>query len=216
LGPSISFAEYKAHIEFNLGLAYYLNFEKIRSRQFKTSDAVKNLTEAVKFLKNTESDPIRGKYYKMAQSLLESFSAYEKGFELLTRGLSLESIPYLNQYLDVNPLDSMVWTKKGLALHDLRRYEEAIQCYDKALEINPNYATAHYEKGLTFNNLRRYEEAIQCYDKALEIDPNFALALNNKRLAVELLGRQPGGGNEHYHNKRQELRKKSWLGKFFR
>jgi tetratricopeptide (TPR) repeat protein len=69
-------------------------------------------------------------------------------------------------------------------LNNLRKYNEAIECYDKALEIDPKYVYALNNKGLALDNLRKYNEAIECYDKALKIDPKYAWAWLNKGLAL--------------------------------
>lgn len=80
------------------------------------------------------------------------------------------------------------WGNKGLALFNLKRYEEAIRCYDRALEINPELPV-WANKGLALGGLKRYEEAIRCYDRGLELDSRDELAWNNKGLALHDLKR---------------------------
>ena len=77
----------------------------------------------------------------------------------------------------------------GYSLHNLRRYEEAIQAYDRAIAIDPNGFSVWNNKAIALDtlkryeeaihaydqalaNLRRYEEAVQAYDRAIAIDPN--------------------------------------------
>ena len=43
------------------------------------------------------------------------------------------------------------WIKKGLMLHYLDRYEEALQAYDKALELNPMISIPGSKTTLHFN-----------------------------------------------------------------
>jgi predicted O-linked N-acetylglucosamine transferase (SPINDLY family) len=63
-------------------------------------------------------------------------------------------------------------TNKGVSLHELKRYDEAIACYDKALSLQPDYHEALTNKGATLKELERYDEAIACYGKALNLSPN--------------------------------------------
>jgi tetratricopeptide (TPR) repeat protein len=91
--------------------------------------------------------------------------------------------------LTIQSNDTYALTNKGIALHNLEKYNEAVQSYDKALEIDPKYASAWNNKGLALNKLGKYNEAIDCYDKALEIDPKYASAWNNKGLALNKLGK---------------------------
>jgi len=81
------------------------------------------------------------------------------------------------------------WVKKGIALDELGRYEEAIECHDRALEIDSEDAAAWYNKGIALMKLGRYEEAIECFDEVLKIDPEYAYAWNNKGFSLMKLGR---------------------------
>lgn len=46
------------------------------------------------------------------------------------------------------------WYNKGVALHILKSYEEAIQAYDRALAIDPNYE-------LALRGMKAAEEALK-------------------------------------------------------
>ena len=73
-----------------------------------------------------------------------------------------------------------------VALHYLRRYEEAIKAYDNALTIDENYVSSWNDKGRALHNLKRYIEAIQAYDRALTLDPNSASARKGRSIALQL------------------------------
>jgi len=122
LGTSFTFTDYRASAEFNLGMAYYNRSNK----SFMLLDTIQNLTEATTFLKSSESNPVRGRYYKASKSLLDSFESYQTGLMLLSIGSSLESLQYIDKYLDTN-LDSYAFANKGQALYNLKRYEKAIE-----------------------------------------------------------------------------------------
>ena len=75
----------------------------------------------------------------------------------------------MTKLLQSNPNYASALNNKGLALYNLGKYEQAIECYDKALEVDRNYVLAWYNKGNALGNLGKPEEAIECYDKALQI-----------------------------------------------
>ena len=116
--------------------------------------------------------------------------AAEKWFN---RGLKakdlLKKIEYFTKALGFNPKHARAWRNKGYALKDLKRYEEAINCFDNALEIDSKVARAWRNKGYALENLGRYEEEIACFDKALKINSNNAHAWYNKGFAINNLER---------------------------
>jgi tetratricopeptide (TPR) repeat protein len=64
------------------------------------------------------------------------------------------------------------WLEKGRCLHNLERYDEALECYDRAIDLNANYHPAWALQGNVLNNLERYEEALVSFDKAIELEHN--------------------------------------------
>ena len=87
--------------------------------------------------------------------------------------------------IPTNNLSADFWFKKGNALYDQDKYEEAIICYDKAIEIEPEHYKAWHNKGLSLHNQDKYEEAIICYDKVLQIKPEYFKAWFNGGLSLE-------------------------------
>ena len=61
------------------------------------------------------------------------------------------------------------WLKEGIALNELKRYEEAIVAYDQAIRLDPNYARAYINKGLALDQLGRGQEAQQAREKAKQL-----------------------------------------------
>jgi tetratricopeptide (TPR) repeat protein len=51
-----------------------------------------------------------------------------------------ESLEYFDQALWIDQNFSEAWYAKGVALHTMMRYDEAIQCYTRALAIDPENA----------------------------------------------------------------------------
>jgi Flp pilus assembly protein TadD/predicted amidohydrolase len=81
------------------------------------------------------------------------------------------------------------WFRKGVALGELGKYEEAIKCYDKAIEIKPNDEEAWYNKGVALGKLGKHEEAIRCFDRAIEIKPSYEEAWYGKGVRLGELGK---------------------------
>jgi protein O-GlcNAc transferase len=77
----------------------------------------------------------------------------------------------------------------GASLHQLKRYEEAIECFDQTLKIDPNAVHAWYNKGEFFSNLGKYDKAIEWCDKVLEMDSKFSRVWYEKRNDLQYLER---------------------------
>jgi tetratricopeptide (TPR) repeat protein len=60
------------------------------------------------------------------------------------------------------------WTKRGIYLRQMGKYEEALKCFDKNLVFNSTSYDSLYEKGKTLYAMRKYDEAIECFFKAYE------------------------------------------------
>jgi len=97
---------------------------------------------------------------------------------------SKKALKNYEKAIEVNPKDSSTWYNKGLALYEIKNFEEAIKAYDKVTEINPQNSNAWYNKGLAFYEIKNFEEAIKAYDKVIEINPQNSDAWYNKGLAL--------------------------------
>lgn len=82
------------------------------------------------------------------------------------------------------------WLNKGVALHNLKRYEEALDAYNQAIRLDPNYALAYTGKGSALNNLKSYEEALEVCNQAIRLNPNYALTHYTKGTVLANLKRR--------------------------
>ena len=78
---------------------------------------------------------------------------------------------------------------RGNALHELKRFEEALASYDRALALRPDYVEALANRGVTLHELKRFEEALASYDRALAVRPDYAEAFVNRGVTLHELKR---------------------------
>src|SRR6185436_9751575 len=69
-------------------------------------------------------------------------------------------------------------TNRAIALHDLRRLDQAFMASEAALAAQPDFAEALYVRGNILRNLGRLPEAQSSYERALQKAPQHPLALN--------------------------------------
>lgn len=77
----------------------------------------------------------------------------------------------------------------GLALHNQRRFDEALSMLDKALRRQPDYREAHVYRGQTLRALGRSEEAITAFGAALAQDASDLAALRHRAECLLAVGR---------------------------
>jgi tetratricopeptide (TPR) repeat protein len=110
----------------------------------------------------------------------------------------VKKVKYYSRALKLDPSYEAGWKLEAVALLQLKKYAEAIDCLDKVLEIHPS-ATTWCRKGICCYHLNRYEEAVTCFDKALAagIDkdaPVLEEASNCKKSAEEKIRQQSAVG----------------------
>ena len=67
-----------------------------------------------------------------------------------------KKVEYYTKVLEIDPENFDAWFNKGLALVDLGRYSEAIECFDKALEIEPGNTAVQMSREIA---ICKYEES---------------------------------------------------------
>lgn len=79
--------------------------------------------------------------------------------------------------------------KRGVALVDLRRTDEARAAFEQALVIVPKFAPALVNIGSLHLEAGNTDEAIRYYETAVRSDEDYALAHHNLGVAYKRLGR---------------------------
>jgi predicted O-linked N-acetylglucosamine transferase (SPINDLY family) len=61
-------------------------------------------------------------------------------------------------------------------LHNLKRYEAALDSYEQALRLRPNSVEALTSRGATLREIKRHHDALDTIDQVLAIEPGHSLA----------------------------------------
>ncbi|QFY41886.1 FkbM family methyltransferase [Candidatus Methylospira mobilis] len=78
---------------------------------------------------------------------------------LVNRGSYSEALPYIALAAKVNPNFEPVWFVRGIAMHALRRYEEALESFDRVLALNPEYPEALVNRDNLLNEMKSLQSA---------------------------------------------------------
>ncbi len=103
-------------------------------------------------------------------------------------GGAVQAHQLYRQVVEQLPNHANAWCYLGIALHDLRRYREAIEAYEKAIAINPHFSIAFNNMGNSLRYDFRPDEAEQAFQKALAFDPKYLSAHKNRGTLHAWLG----------------------------
>ena len=99
------------------------------------------------------------------------------------------AIELIDRAIKIEPNNAAFFSNRGLALRDLKRFEDALASYDRALALLPDYAEAFYNRGNALRSLKRFDDAVASYERALALQPDYADALFNRGNALRDLKR---------------------------
>jgi adenylate cyclase len=107
-----------------------------------------------------------------------------RGWVYNTAGLPEEAIRSFERAVRMSPVDPRLWSTLlgiGVALIELRRFDEAIVAGKKAQRQNPSYSVVYRCLASAFAHLGRDAEAHDAAARLLEIDPAFTVSAFNAR-----------------------------------
>lgn len=87
----------------------------------------------------------------------DALLAYDKGLELC---------------LEDSQISALSQNRRGNALLELGRFNEALNCYDKAISIEKDNPSFLLNKGVVLMELGQFQQAENLFTKVLAIDPN--------------------------------------------
>ena len=109
-----------------------------------------------------------------------SFTAWNsRGWVYGVAGLPEEAVRSLERAMRMSPVDPRLhrtFAGMGLALIELRRFDEAIVAGKKAQRQNPSFSPAYRCLASAFAHLGRDAEAREAAARLLEVDPAFTIS----------------------------------------
>jgi predicted O-linked N-acetylglucosamine transferase (SPINDLY family) len=92
---------------------------------------------------------------------------------------------FISRAIEVNANFPSAYSNRGMALKELKRFDDALASYDKAIALKPDYADALYNRGNTLKELKRLDDALASYDKAIAHNPERAEAFYNRGIVLQ-------------------------------
>ncbi len=103
----------------------------------------------------------RSKYPKDRDLIITELSYY------LQKGDNEASEKVLQEAVEADPNNPLLYFSAGVVYDNLKKYEEAIKAYEKAISLNPEYFDAYFNLGAVYHN-----EAADMYNKLNDITDN--------------------------------------------
>ena len=102
-------------------------------------------------------------------------------------------IRLLESQLQADPENSELWLRKGTALVQQQKLDEAIKVFDKVTKMRPNDVKAWYCKGSSLHLKNQFEDALYCFNHVLNLDKENVKAMMRKAECLMKLGRADQG-----------------------
>ncbi len=104
-----------------------------------------------------------------------------------------ELIRLLELALKADPDNGDLWLRKGTALVQQQKLDEAIKVFDKVTTMCPNDIKAWYCKGSSLHLKNCFEDALYCFNHVLNLDKDNNKAMLRKAECLLKLGRSDQG-----------------------
>jgi tetratricopeptide (TPR) repeat protein len=113
-----------------------------------------------------------------------------------------------------NPNNVFALKNRGIILHELKRFEEALASYRRALTLRPDFAETLSNHGNVLRELKRFEEALTSYDRALTLRPDLGQTHFCEALCRLLMGDFDRGWAKFQLRRKRKLAQPEWLGSY--
>ncbi len=108
-----------------------------------------------------------------------------EAMSLMERRQPKIALSLFNKALKKEPKNTVALYNKGLALNQLKKYQDAISCFDQVIEINPKDAPSYNNRAIAMAEIGNLDGAMEYYDKSIKVDSKYAAAHYNKGVLLD-------------------------------
>ena len=113
-------------------------------------------------------------YESTYDDYLDSSSKIEK---LVEHKKFEKAVLVSDKAMDVKPISQKFWHFKGIALHEMKRFEEAIECFNEGIENGQESAEIFYDLAKSQLMLDKVDDCLNSLEKACKIDSTLQKAI---------------------------------------
>ncbi len=124
----------------------------------------------------------------MTISIEQAQQLFLQGSSLLQNGYAGRALDCFQQAQRIESSNPTLLLYSGAALHDLKRFDEAVVCYEKALQIAPLKGEIHNNLGNALIELGRFSDAALSFSEAIPLLPSSPVPLTARATALQAMG----------------------------
>jgi tetratricopeptide (TPR) repeat protein len=152
----------------------FLNRSKIRRERGNHRGALDDCNKAILLnSRNPGAYCNRGVIYEKMEMISEAIESYSLAI-FGVKGEYGKAIEDFGEAISINPVFTLSYFNRAIALKKMGEIEKAIQDYNKVINIDPGHAQAYCNRGVAFAESGRHDDAVNDFDKAIELDPGLS------------------------------------------
>jgi predicted O-linked N-acetylglucosamine transferase (SPINDLY family) len=169
-----------SHVNFKPLVAWTLRLQPENNMQ-QSSNAPDLIAKAITLHQRGDVASAEQVYGQILAGDPHHFDALHMlGVIRIHQGRNTEAVELIGSALQKIPSDARAWSNYGVALNNLKAYEQALTCYEKAIVLSGDFPEALNNHGNTLTQLGQAAEAIKSYNRAIKARPDYAEAYFNR------------------------------------